>query len=128
MTATRIILYGFAALIGLSGCSGMSRQDQNTFAGAGLGGVAGGVLTDGSPAGVLGGAAAGGILGHVLTPDDTNYRNRNNQYYGNGRNGNGYNNGSGSYNRNGYYNRNQNNGNAYNNNRRYYNETSGWGG
>ncbi len=55
-----------AVLIGLGGCSGMSRQDQNTVAGAGIGGVAGAVLTNGSAAGTIGGAAVGGIIGHEM--------------------------------------------------------------
>ena len=126
MIATRMILYGsaaFAVLVGLGGCAGMSRQDQNTLAGAGLGGVAGGVLTDGSAGGVLGGAAAGGILGHVLTPEENNSGRGNNQYNGNSRNTrqNGYNNGSGYYN-----NGRHNSGNG--NNGRYYNSNNDWYG
>ncbi|MBK1642756.1 osmotically-inducible lipoprotein B [Chromatium okenii] len=53
-----------AILISLGGCSGMSRQDQHTLAGAGLGGVAGSVLTNGSAIGTVGGAAVGGLIGH----------------------------------------------------------------
>ena len=74
-----------AVLIGLGGCSGMSRQDQNTLAGAGIGGVAGAVLTDGSPIGTVGGAVVGGVIGHEINTgdDNNNYnnndRNRNNQ-------------------------------------------------
>lgn len=56
-------------LIGAVGCSGMSAQDKNTAVGAGVGGVAGSVLTGGSTAGAIGGAAVGGIIGHeVDTP------------------------------------------------------------
>lgn len=126
MTATRMILCGsaaFAVMVGLGGCSGMSRQNQNTLAGAGLGGVAGGVLTDGSAGGVLGGAAAGGILGHVLTPDENNSGRGYNQYNGNTQNTrqNGYNDGSG------YYNNGRQN-SRYDNNGRYYNSNNDWYG
>lgn len=54
----------FAILISVGGCSGMSRQSQHTMAGAGLGGVAGAVLTNGSALGTVGGAAVGGVIGH----------------------------------------------------------------
>ena len=57
-------------LIGLSGCSGMSQQDQNTAVGAGLGGVAGAVLTDGSPIGTVGGAVVGGVIGNQVNTND----------------------------------------------------------
>lgn len=50
-------------LIGLSACSGMSTQNRNTAIGAGVGGVAGSVLTDGSVLGTVGGAAVGGVVG-----------------------------------------------------------------
>ena len=53
-----------AMLLGVGGCAGLSTQDRNTAIGAGLGGVAGHVLTDGSTLGTVGGAAAGGLLGH----------------------------------------------------------------
>lgn len=53
-----------AALLGLSACSGMSRQGQDTAVGAGVGAVGGAVLTGGSTLGTLGGAAIGGIVGH----------------------------------------------------------------
>ncbi|MHB8471760.1 MAG: glycine zipper 2TM domain-containing protein [Gammaproteobacteria bacterium] len=49
------------------GCSGMTRQDRNTAAGAAIGGVAGNVLTGGSAAGTIGGAAVGGVIGHETT-------------------------------------------------------------
>lgn len=66
-----------AVLIGLGGCSGMTRQDQNTAVGAGVGGVAGAVLTKGSPVGVVGGAVVGGVIGHEVSTDGN--RNRNNR-------------------------------------------------
>jgi osmotically inducible lipoprotein OsmB len=52
--------------IGGGGCSGMSTRDKNTAVGAGVGGVAGSVLTGGSTAGTVGGAAVGGIIGHQV--------------------------------------------------------------
>ncbi len=51
-------------LAGLGGCSGMSKQDKHTVAGAGIGGVAGAALTHGSALGTVGGAAVGGLIGH----------------------------------------------------------------
>ncbi len=51
-------------IIGVTGCSGMSRQGKNTAVGAGIGAVGGAILTDGGTLGTLGGAAAGAIIGH----------------------------------------------------------------
>ncbi|MEY3871702.1 MAG: hypothetical protein RLZZ296_697 [Pseudomonadota bacterium] len=53
-----------AALMGLVGCAGISPQQQNTAAGAGIGAVSGSILTGGSTIGTLGGAAIGGIIGN----------------------------------------------------------------
>jgi osmotically inducible lipoprotein OsmB len=55
-----------ATLVSLSGCGGMTRQDRNTAIGAGVGGVAGSVLTDGSALGTVGGAAVGGVVGRQV--------------------------------------------------------------
>lgn len=55
-----------AMLLGLFGCSDMSRQDKNTAIGAGAGAVGGAVLTGGSTIGTVGGAAVGGIIGHEV--------------------------------------------------------------
>ena len=55
-----------AVVLGLAGCAGMSTQDKNTAIGAGVGGVAGSVLTGGSALGTIGGAAVGGIIGHEV--------------------------------------------------------------
>jgi osmotically inducible lipoprotein OsmB len=63
-----------AAVLALSACSGMTAREQNTAVGAGAGAVVGGVLTGGSPVGVVGGAAVGGIIGHEVTPDNRNRR------------------------------------------------------
>jgi len=56
-----------ATLLGLGGCAGMSDQDRNTAVGAGIGAVAGSVLTGGSAVGAIGGAAVGGVIGHETT-------------------------------------------------------------
>ena len=63
------IAASIALLAGLTACSGMSRQDQNTAIGAGAGAVGGSVLTGGSTIGTLGGAAIGGYIGNQV---DTN--------------------------------------------------------
>lgn len=56
-------------VLSLAACSGMSARDQNTAAGAAIGGVAGSVLTGGSAVGTIGGAAVGGVIGNqVNTP------------------------------------------------------------
>jgi osmotically inducible lipoprotein OsmB len=52
--------------LGLAGCAGMSNQDKNTAVGAGVGAVAGRVLTGGSPVGAIGGAAVGGVIGNQV--------------------------------------------------------------
>jgi osmotically inducible lipoprotein OsmB len=53
-----------ATFTGLGGCSGISPQTRNTAIGAGVGGVAGSVLTNGSTMGTVGGAAVGGLIGN----------------------------------------------------------------
>lgn len=53
----------------LLGCSGMSTRDKDTAIGAGVGGVAGAVLTGGSTIGTVGGAAVGGIIGNQVGKD-----------------------------------------------------------
>lgn len=55
-----------ALLLSLGACAGMSRQDQNTAVGAGIGAVGGAVLTGGSAIGTVGGAAVGGVIGHEV--------------------------------------------------------------
>lgn len=59
----------FAVLVGISGCSGMSTRDKNTAIGAGVGGVAGAVLTGGGALGTIGGAAVGGVIGNQIGKD-----------------------------------------------------------
>jgi len=53
-----------AVVLGMTACADMTRQDKHTAIGAGIGAVAGGVLTGGSTVGVLGGAAVGGVIGN----------------------------------------------------------------
>lgn len=55
------------AALSLTGCAGMSNQDRNTAVGAGVGAVAGSVLTGGSAVGTVGGAAVGGLIGNQAT-------------------------------------------------------------
>jgi osmotically inducible lipoprotein OsmB len=52
--------------LGLGACGNMSRQDQNTAVGAGVGAVGGAVLTGGSTLGTVGGAAVGGLIGNQV--------------------------------------------------------------
>lgn len=65
-TRSITIAASIALLAGITACSGMSRQDQNTAIGAGAGAVGGAVLTGGSTMGTLGGAAIGGLIGNQV--------------------------------------------------------------
>lgn len=56
-------------MLGLSACSGMSKQDKSTAVGAGAGAVGGSILTGGSTAGTVGGAVVGGVIGHQVGKD-----------------------------------------------------------
>jgi osmotically inducible lipoprotein OsmB len=60
----------FAAILvlagALGGCEDMTPRERNTAIGAGVGAAAGAVLTNGSPAGVVGGAAVGGVVGNQV--------------------------------------------------------------
>ena len=60
--ATNICL--MILVLGLVGCSGMTTRQQNAAVGAGIGGLAGAILTHGSAFGTVGGAAIGGVIGH----------------------------------------------------------------
>jgi osmotically inducible lipoprotein OsmB len=53
-------------LLCLGACAGMSERGQDTAIGAGVGGVAGAVLTGGSPVGTVGGAVVGGVVGNQI--------------------------------------------------------------
>ena len=56
-------------LFSLGACSGMSARDKSTAIGAGVGGVAGAVLTGGGVLGTVGGAAVGGVIGNQIGKD-----------------------------------------------------------
>lgn len=61
-TCASVLVLAFAA----SGCStweGMSSRERSAVIGAGVGGVAGAVVTDGGVLGTIGGAAVGGVIG-----------------------------------------------------------------
>lgn len=58
-----------ALMLGLSACSGMSKQDKSTAVGAGAGAVGGSILTGGSTTGTVGGAVVGGVIGHQVGKD-----------------------------------------------------------
>jgi osmotically inducible lipoprotein OsmB len=51
------------ALAGCSSWDNMNRRQKSTVTGAGLGGVAGAVITGGGILGTVGGAAIGGVIG-----------------------------------------------------------------
>jgi osmotically inducible lipoprotein OsmB len=65
MTYSHSSLLSCATLLialGLTGCASMSDRERNTAVGAGVGAVAGSVLTGGSLIGTVGGAAVGGLI------------------------------------------------------------------
>lgn len=49
-----------------SACGTMSTRGKSTAVGAGIGAVAGAVLTGGSSVGTVGGAAIGGVIGNQI--------------------------------------------------------------
>jgi osmotically inducible lipoprotein OsmB len=65
-TTTRYALVAIFAAAAMTGCSGLSR---NEITGAGVGGVAGAVLTGGSPTGAAAGAVVGGVVGNQVDKD-----------------------------------------------------------
>lgn len=66
---THRVFASIALLLALSatGCGHLSHREQNTAVGAGIGGVAGAVLTGGSTIGTVGGAMVGGVIGNRVT-------------------------------------------------------------
>lgn len=69
MKHSRRLVYGLvtvATAVALSGCAGMSTRDRNMVTGAGVGAVAGSILTGGSAIGTVGGAAVGGAIGNEI--------------------------------------------------------------
>jgi len=59
----------FMTLLELTSCSSMSSRDKSTAIGAGVGGVAGAILTNGGVLGTVGGAAVGGVIGNQIGKD-----------------------------------------------------------
>lgn len=59
----------FMTLLALTSCSSMSSRDKSTAIGAGVGGVAGAILTGGGVLGTVGGAAVGGVIGNQVGKD-----------------------------------------------------------
>lgn len=57
---------GFAATLLAAGCGSLSEREKATAIGAGVGGVAGSVLSNGSAVGTVGGAAVGGVIGNQV--------------------------------------------------------------
>lgn len=66
MNAVNKVIAGALVIGVLSACSPMSKRDKNTAVGAGIGAVAGAILTGGSGIGTAGGAAVGGVIGHQI--------------------------------------------------------------
>lgn len=62
-TYTMLALCASVTLL-TTGCANLSHRQQNAAIGAGVGAVAGSVLTGGSTIGTLGGAAIGSVIGH----------------------------------------------------------------
>jgi osmotically inducible lipoprotein OsmB len=61
-----LAIISVALILSLTGCSNMTTRNKNTAIGAGVGAVAGAVLTGGSGFGTVGGAAIGGIIGNQI--------------------------------------------------------------
>jgi len=68
MKSTRItaVLAALVCAGTLSACADMTPRERNTAVGAGVGAVAGSVLTGGSTLGTVGGAAVGGVVGNQV--------------------------------------------------------------
>ncbi len=54
------------AMAGCSSWDSMSSRQKGAVTGAGIGGVAGAVVTDGGVLGTIGGAAVGGVIGDQI--------------------------------------------------------------
>lgn len=64
-----ILVSALVMLFAVSGCAtwdSMSSRQKSAAVGAGVGGVAGAVVTDGGVLGTVGGAAIGGVIGDQL--------------------------------------------------------------
>ncbi|AUN95982.1 glycine zipper 2TM domain-containing protein [Pseudazoarcus pumilus] len=63
---TKALIPMIALAVMTAGCStwdGMSKREKSAAVGAGAGGVAGAVITNGGILGTVGGAAIGGVIG-----------------------------------------------------------------
>ena len=72
----QMAIVGLLALAVAGPASAVTRKERNTVIGAGVGALAGAVLTEGNVLATLGGAAAGGVLGNIITEDRREYRSR----------------------------------------------------
>ncbi len=63
---TAALTASLIAMASLGACADMTPRDRNTAVGAGVGAVAGSVLTGGSAVGAIGGAAVGGVIGNEV--------------------------------------------------------------
>ena len=63
LSRTLTIIALSATLAACSTWDNMSRREKSAVTGAGVGGVAGAVITDGGVLGTVGGAAIGGVIG-----------------------------------------------------------------
>jgi osmotically inducible lipoprotein OsmB len=61
--STSLIL---VCVLSMTACGSMSTRGKSTAVGAGVGAVAGAVLTGGSAIGTVGGAAVGGVIGNQI--------------------------------------------------------------
>jgi len=66
LTRIAFIASTVAGCLAATGCSSMTEREKAIAIGAGAGGVAGSVLTNGSAAGTVGGAVAGGVIGNEV--------------------------------------------------------------
>lgn len=65
----RTLIPAILITVAASGCAtweGMSARERSAAIGAGVGGVAGAVVTDGGVLGTVGGAAIGGVVGDQI--------------------------------------------------------------
>lgn len=78
MKSIAIVLVMFAFVFVFVGCAGMSRTQQTTLSGAGIGAVGGGLLgamVGGSPlVGAAIGAGVGGAAGYIVGEQDDGHR------------------------------------------------------
>lgn len=69
---TKALIPMIALVVMMAGCStwdGMSKRERSAAVGAGAGGLAGAVITNGGILGTVGGAAIGGVIGDQVGKD-----------------------------------------------------------